>query len=203
MLVTVCRAKRWCSHFVHRGKELAWALVTSHNLSKAAWGALQEHAMLGMHSGDNRSVDMVWNGRFLCTRCPPAVLQVSGSKLHIRHYELGALVLPSLEERYRRSPQFGFCASPHRPGSGAYLPPCTAVTNLRAIDAPAVLLLVLVCAAFLDLYAASQPLAGSVRRCNLHIILLNRVSSLARSAARRRAGDAACRHAGRRADVRR
>ena len=68
-------------------------------------------------------------------------LQVSGSKLHIRHYELGALVLPSLEGRYRRSPQFGFCASPHRPGFGANSPPCTAVTGPMAIQAAAVLLL--------------------------------------------------------------
>jgi Tyrosyl-DNA phosphodiesterase len=30
-----------CASQCHRGNELAWALVTSHNLSKAAWGALQ------------------------------------------------------------------------------------------------------------------------------------------------------------------
>ena len=43
--------KCWCSHFVRRGKELAWALVASHNLSKAAWGALQVHPMLGLRCG--------------------------------------------------------------------------------------------------------------------------------------------------------
>jgi Tyrosyl-DNA phosphodiesterase len=37
--------------FVHRGKELAWALVASHNLSKAAWGALQVHPMLVLPCG--------------------------------------------------------------------------------------------------------------------------------------------------------
>lgn len=39
-------------------------VLGSHNLSKAAWGALQ----------------------------------TGGSKLHIRHYELGVLLLPSLEQ---------------------------------------------------------------------------------------------------------
>ena len=38
---TLHSAKCWCPHFVRRGNELAWALVASHNLSKAAWGALQ------------------------------------------------------------------------------------------------------------------------------------------------------------------
>jgi hypothetical protein len=86
-------------------------------------------------------VERVLSSHFLCIRCPSMALQVSGSKLHIRHYELGALVLPSLEERYRRSPQFGFCASPHRPASGADLPPVTAITHPTATHGPAVLLL--------------------------------------------------------------
>ena len=48
----------------NRGGRMAYALLASHNLSKAAWGALQ----------------------------------AGGSKLHIRHYELGVLLLPSLEQ---------------------------------------------------------------------------------------------------------
>ena len=47
-----------------RGQQVAYVLLTSHNLSKAAWGALQK----------------------------------GGSQLHIRHYELGVLLLPSLEQ---------------------------------------------------------------------------------------------------------
>ncbi len=70
-----------------RGNELAWVLLGSHNLSQAAWGALEKNE----------------------------------TQLHIRHYELGVLLLPSLEEGYRRSLQFGFRADPHRPGAGKLL----------------------------------------------------------------------------------
>lgn len=45
-------------------------------------------------------------------------LQRNGSQLRIWNYELSVLVLPSLEEAYRRSPGFGFCAWPHKPATG-------------------------------------------------------------------------------------
>jgi len=46
-----------------RDAKVAFLVVTSHNLSKAAWGALQKN----------------------------------DSQLYIMHYELGVLLLPSLE----------------------------------------------------------------------------------------------------------
>ena len=51
---------------LHAGREgqLAYMLLASHNMSKAAWGALER----------------------------------KGAQLHIRHYELGVLLLPSLEQ---------------------------------------------------------------------------------------------------------
>lgn len=47
-----------------RDQQIAFLVVTSHNLSKAAWGALQKQ----------------------------------DSQLYIMHYELGVLLLPSLEQ---------------------------------------------------------------------------------------------------------
>eukprot|EP00878_Enallax_costatus_P031898 GHUV01034960.1.p1 GENE.GHUV01034960.1~~GHUV01034960.1.p1 ORF type:complete len:239 (+),score=71.93 GHUV01034960.1:371-1087(+) len=57
------------------GAELSWWLVTSHNLSKAAWGSLQ-----------------------VCQRGPHRGQQ----QLMIRSYELGVLATPQLEEAYLR-----------------------------------------------------------------------------------------------------
>lgn len=129
-----------------RGSELAWALVTSHNLSKAAWGALQvgcacvsDKAMsqghathlvpgfLQLHVHHGMSACFHHQCPHFCSpdNVPWGVLQVNSSKLHIRHFELGALVTPSLTEKYRRSPQFGFCAHPHKPASGV----CTVATT--------------------------------------------------------------------------
>ena len=47
-----------------KDQQLAYLILTSHNLSKAAWG----------------------------------VLEKSGQQLHIRSFELGVLLLPSLEQ---------------------------------------------------------------------------------------------------------
>lgn len=47
-----------------KDRQLAYLILTSHNLSKAAWG----------------------------------VLEKGGQQLHIRSYELGVLLLPSLEQ---------------------------------------------------------------------------------------------------------
>ncbi|BDA43991.1 Tyrosyl-DNA phosphodiesterase 1 [Coccomyxa sp. Obi] len=70
----------------HSGQRLAYFLLTSHNLSKAAWGALQK----------------------------------KNSQLYIMHYELGVLLLPSLEERYRSHRHFGFsCTQPSQMPSPA------------------------------------------------------------------------------------
>jgi tyrosyl-DNA phosphodiesterase-1 len=62
-----------------QGQQLAWLLVCSHNMSKAAWGTLQK----------------------------------GGAQLFVRSYELGVLLLPSLEAAYRSHPQRGFsCTAP-------------------------------------------------------------------------------------------
>ncbi|EIE25781.1 tyrosyl-DNA phosphodiesterase [Coccomyxa subellipsoidea C-169] len=76
------------SYLRHSGQRLAYIVLTSHNLSKAAWG----------------------------------VLQKNNTQLHIMHYELGVLLLPSLEESYRRHRHFGFsCTAPasHKPAAAA------------------------------------------------------------------------------------
>lgn len=59
-------------------KEIAWFCVTSHNLSKAAWGEQQE------------------SKKYNCTL------------LKILSYELGVLLVPSLEKAYRQSRHYGF-----------------------------------------------------------------------------------------------
>jgi tyrosyl-DNA phosphodiesterase-1 len=58
--------------------EIAWFCVGSHNLSKAAWGELQNSKKY------NRTL------------------------LKIFSYELGVLIVPSLEKAYRLSPHYGF-----------------------------------------------------------------------------------------------
>ena len=122
----------------------------------------------------------------------PALLypQVSGSKLHIRHYELGALALPSLEERYRRSPQFGFCASPHRPGSGAQLLPLIAANDEIYAEAHAASPVKLAC---------FWPFVRQTRRHTVHVGHITACAPVTRSAARRGPGDAARCHTSRRA----
>lgn len=60
------------------GRELAWFMLASHNLSKAAWG----------------------------------VLQKGGTQLMVRSYELGVLLLPSLEAAYRSSRWRAFSCTP-------------------------------------------------------------------------------------------
>lgn len=65
-------------------QQVAWLLVCSHNMSKAAWGCLQK----------------------------------GGAQLFVRSYELGVLLLPSLEAAYRSHPHRGFsCTAPR--GQGA------------------------------------------------------------------------------------
>eukprot|EP00798_Chlamydomonas_sp_ICE-L_P020433 gene20433-27221_t len=64
-----------------QGSRMAWVIVSSHNLSKAAWGQLQK----------------------------------KNTQLMVRSYELGVLVLPSLEEQYRRHEHYGFSCTPGRP----------------------------------------------------------------------------------------
>lgn len=67
-------------------KELAWMCITSHNLSKAAWGEQQE------------------SKRFHRTL------------LKILSFELGVLLVPSLELAHRRSRWYGFsCTDPTQP----------------------------------------------------------------------------------------
>ena len=60
-----------------RDQKIAYLVVTSHNLSKAAWGALQKNE----------------------------------TQLYIMHFELGVLLLPSLEEvRIRQGDPWGMTA---------------------------------------------------------------------------------------------
>jgi tyrosyl-DNA phosphodiesterase 1 len=59
-------------------QEIAWFCVASHNLSKAAWGEQQESKKF------NRTI------------------------FKILSYELGVLIVPSLEKAYRQSPHYGF-----------------------------------------------------------------------------------------------
>ena len=60
-----------------RDQKIAYLVVTSHNLSKAAWGALQKNE----------------------------------TQLYIMHFELGVLLLPSLEEvRVRQGDLWGMTA---------------------------------------------------------------------------------------------
>ncbi|MEW5312335.1 MAG: hypothetical protein WDW38_003976 [Sanguina aurantia] len=69
------------SYLRHHGQRVLWYILTSSNMSKAAWGALQK----------------------------------SGSQLMVRSYEMGVLLLPSLEASYRASGQAGFCCTPSHP----------------------------------------------------------------------------------------
>lgn len=62
--------------------EVAWFCVSSHNLSKAAWGEEVESKKYGR------------------------------KQLKILSYELGALLTPSLERAYRTSRWFGFSCTP-------------------------------------------------------------------------------------------
>lgn len=56
----------------------------------------------------------------MVTHVTPHLLQGKGKKLKLKimSYELSVLVLPSLEEAYRRSTNYGFCAWPHKPATG-------------------------------------------------------------------------------------
>ena len=69
--------KSYC-RFDPKTKELAWMCITSHNLSKAAWGEQQESKRF------NRTL------------------------LKILSFELGVLLVPSLELAYRKSRWYGF-----------------------------------------------------------------------------------------------
>jgi len=68
-------------------KEIAWFCVTSHNLSKAAWGEQQ----------NSKKYDL--------------------QLLKILSYELGVLLVPSLEKAYRQSRHYGFSCTSTRPQS--------------------------------------------------------------------------------------
>ncbi|KAK9915663.1 hypothetical protein WJX75_002388 [Coccomyxa subellipsoidea] len=79
------------SYLRHSGQRLAYLVLTSHNLSKAAWG----------------------------------VLQKNNTQLYIMHYELGVLLLPSLEEKYRMHRHFAFsCTAPSTQKPPADAQPC-------------------------------------------------------------------------------
>ena len=89
------------TRFLPRGDgsaEVAWFCLSSHNLSKAAWG-----------------FETKKNGRTL---------------LKILSYELGVLLVPSLELAYRRSRWCGFSCTEESPSTSAHIPgiddsPCT------------------------------------------------------------------------------
>jgi hypothetical protein len=107
---------------------LAFFLLGSHNLSMAAWGALQFGASkLRVRSACcrasrhavRRPPSLVHSTPSLCF--PPSIEPCR--RRQILSYELCVLFTPSLEAAYRAHPHRGFLAGPPHAGGAAALPP--------------------------------------------------------------------------------